>query len=727
MKKVKARDHAIHNEGVGKAKAQLAKKMAQLEKEGRVLAAEEKEAANKEVAQEVKKALVAAKISNRLTEKREALIQLLQKKPENKADRKANETKATELQTEIFNLNELSFAVEAGEALSAEEADTFAVTVDSRFSIAEGETAAEGAQRLAGELDALQKEVSSAKVRAAEAENSLMAEVNRGTTAVSAKPDAAPATLTASPIPQVSSLEKLAESVAEESAKPVQDPETLEKAKVALVEETTRAMVMVKVDKRLARMREDLGNLVAAKASSPVAKVEMEAQATALLKKIQGMEKMSNRLEQGENLSPEITSKFLAGTPLLASEPGETAAQSAARLAQTASQLRTEISQARRVSAQAEQKLQQSLEQSPLTELKKEAAKSADLERAENCVARQLKEFLTSGKNPDSQAVWEVKKIVAEDVQRATAGINIGKKLTSLGEELAAVDSYPSSPDTSQRRQKLQEDVLRLKSLAQAIDNGEPVSDKKFQPYVEELPKNFQISGEKVSPEEYEKVIQSIRDLNEEAVEVKRGAIEALKGLDLSPPAVNLSPVGPIGEPETLTSSPAEEDLKRMVSGDDGKLAQAGVYAATILRSFGYEKTEFEKDMVLAALLWRHPPEQVATGFSPTVTIFHQAAHDPQANTDILVQDLGQAIRLANLYVEMPGVITGKFSIDPEIFHRLCEDLKKSEPTDHENLERARQGIVSVLSESERAKLIALSKDAYQSVGKWKQTLSKAS
>lgn len=727
VKKIKSKDHAIHGEGVAKIRAEIEAKAAKAKKEGRALDRAEKEAANAQLSKEVENALMAKKITKSLARKREELTDLLQKKPQSQSERKSNEAKAKALQEEISSLNSLSFSVEAGEPLTESESKEFFVKPDEKFLLGADEDAGQGSERVLGELKKLQEDLAREKEHAAETEIRLMAAVN-GTPLPMADP-ATPRDHVAYQSPSAAhpTVQSMAMNRIENSATPsaeAPDEPGVSESQKEFAEEAARSSMVLKMEKRISQLKGDLTNVLNAIPITPEELEERDANAAVLLKSVQGVEKIRDRLESGGEISNELAKKFNEEMEKYLPRSGETAVQAKARIQSTLQGLKNDSAQSAKESIEVNRRFNEALQASGNIPLQQAALGGGNLAITEKILARHLKSFLETGKNPDPKEVWEIKRMLATDVREARAEINIGKKLVSLSSELETL--MASQPGSDSEREEnlakkvgLEQEILRLRHLGDSLALGREVDEKHLLPFTEDLEEVYRIEVENFNVEQITRVIDSLGAMKEELLTIKSEVIASLSPMKIQ--SLHNAPTPAENGPSDLAS--AEAELTRMVSGQDGKLAQAGVYAAAFLRSFGYESSPHEKDVVLAAHLWKYSPAQVRESFPETVAILHQTAHEPDSQHDLYLRDLAQAVRLASLYLEMPGVITGKFSVDPSIFANLCRELlQQGAAFDGQNLERARQASTQPTTESDRAGWVNLSRQAYDAVGKWKQT-----
>ncbi|MGZ3695957.1 MAG: hypothetical protein ACXWQO_17865, partial [Bdellovibrionota bacterium] len=300
----------------------------------------------------------------------------------------------------------------------------------------------------------------------------------------------------------------------------------------------------------------------------------------------------------------------------------------------------------------------------------------------------------------------EVKKSVAAHAKLAAAGIGVAKKISALGDQLKQLsqESGGGLKAEEARKSKINElhsEIFQLKKLGDSIDSGNDVDSKRIAPYVGAEEETFVFKGESPSPEEITQVIKSLGALKDEVIRFRADSLEAVDDVMV------LKRLG--------AEKGADDKLKRLVSGKDGKNVQAGVYAAAFFRSFGYDAPELELDLILAAYLGEVSAEQVATSFPGRVAAFHGAQESGQK--EMFLYDLGQAIRLARSYLDIPEAGTGKVSLDPKILAEFSKNTPR-DAVDFQLLERARQGAEVPMPVPERERLVGLAESARQLIAK---------
>jgi hypothetical protein len=707
IKKVKAEDFDVHGENVDQLQNSLARRRQRMIETSLEMEAAEKKVLNDEVAKEVKAAKVAMLAAREMRARREELSELLNKTPQSKKETIANEEKARELQEKIIALENIAAAAEAGEIIPDSELKGFALEHDPEFELKAGEGEAEGLARIQGKLQELKSEVVDAKQNAAEAQRELMAKIN----------GEGPATnLFGSRLdqPKRQRLEKLSRAKSElaQVGNELEAGVDLEEQSLQAVYENAEAAAseaeaLEKIDTALAVKRASLKSMLQLAPRTAAGRAEVEAKALAALAEIHELEKLQDEIERGIAVPAESLAPYVAALDKaqFTKKAGETPQSTLQRLGKILGSAAEQLDATDSDSSGAERELRMEVISGDITALKIKTINTKPLLIEEKRLSRHLKEFLETGKTGDPQEIWEIKKSVEAQSRMAQAEINIAKKITEMSATIKslALEKGGSLEEVAERRVKmanLQDEVLELKKLGESIETGGEFDLKRISPFIEEVPETLVLNGDKPNAENMKQVVKGLAILREEVLTFKS---EALKAID------DCMTIKHLGSAEA-----ADENMVRLASGEDGRIVQSGVYAATFFRSFGYNDPELEFDLMLAVLLAEIPKEKVAQAFPGRVAALH--GFDEADGGEMLLRDFGQALRLARSYLKATGN-TSKLAIDQKIFHELCAD-QNAATLDKELLERARQGAQVEMLAAERVRLADMAEAAQIEVSK---------
>lgn len=307
---------------------------------------------------------------------------------------------------------------------------------------------------------------------------------------------------------------------------------------------------------------------------------------------------------------------------------------------------------------------------------------------------------------------------VEKEYIKTSLTINITKEIIKKRSELAelikkAATSGPDRITAEEDAFRYQESIRELESLAFSVESDEPLDEKKIAPYKEKMPEEFRFSPVAEKTQEILRITQSLDALKESLVKNKVAAEES---------AENLREIIDGNEADEVEQRAKieEEEVKKLVSGSDGKFLQSGVFAATFFRHLGYRNKKLEGDLLLATYLFETEEAEFQDTF-PQVLPLHRAAHASQEEDEIVAKDIALAIQLARSYNQWPGVITGKFSVDSKLFRGFFEGLEK-EKYDPIMLERLKLNCDLGQNKMERESIIALAKTANEQIKKWRRS-----
>jgi hypothetical protein len=730
VKQIRSRDLGMYGEEVERLRESIAAPSEELKK--KLVSPEERTSFNAKMAKEVKAALTAAKITKALAGKRDELKALLDAKARSKQERKNNEKRAEALQEEIRRLDSLVSAVESGEPLEANDERRFAEAVDARFALSTSEDPEQGMARIHKELERIKESVVDAKVMAAEAQESLLARINESSSSDSSLTEKQ--TIDSGRIipQQIANLSDLQDQLIERKEfESVVGGKFGEEAKSdfqqSIEEKVTRAGTVIKMEQKLTQMRQALTKLVLAKKDDdPKKEGAKQEEALLLLKKIQGLESVRDQIDQGKPIDTAKLGSLVADlNEDYSPRPGDSPLETINRMTQAIGTLKDDALKSNESAELASKEMLMAINASDLTVLKEKTVNTKRLDAAKGAVSRFMQKYLETGKDIDPQELWEIRKLLAGEVRQAEANLNISAKISSLAADLLLLQGQEPKGEKGHaewaaKKDQIAHEILRLKGINDRINVGEFLPETVIAPFTSELPEEFKVMGDKPTKEQFTKVLDSLDRMKEQLLVVKKEAIKAIADLHLAPDGG----LGSLNEPNKIFNAvEAEEEFRRMVSAASSRMGQAGVYAATIFRSFGYRNFSFDRDIMLASYLWSIPVEEVRASFSENVADLHASAHNKISVEDMMLSELGQAVNLGCRFLEQPGVVTGKFSLDPDLFEQFCDNLQKEKDHsfDSQLLARARQSSLRPLPAEERQSLVQLAKEANRTIDKWKQ------
>lgn len=712
IKRVKAEDFGVHGEKVDELRETLAQRRAKADL-GAPIEKVARKAINKMVAREVRAAKVGAVAARELAKQRQELSELLNQPASSPEESAELETRARKLQERIAGLESLSVAVEAGEEVPDAVLQAFALEEDPGFELEEGENEAEGLLRIENKLKALKAEVVEAKLGAADAQRELITRINGEEPKSAAAAEAEAAWEDAPDMPALSRLEhvervkgELAQCAEELGAGAELDEQSLGEIYGGAAKAAREAAVLQQVDAKVVEKRSALRQLLRQTGGTPEQRAAIEQQALNAMEEISNLEGLQEELAEGVAVDPARLTEFVAKEiPAFQALPGETPKAALERMAKELGAARQKAQASGKKSEAAAEELLQAISASEHTTLKVKALKAKPLAVEEKRLSRMLKSFVETGKGADPNEIWEVNKSVAANARLAQAEKNVARKITGLAEEIKALTLKKGGTidEMAARREKmdsLQREVWELRKLGDSIEAGMP-DFRKIGPFLEEVPDALVLKGDKPTAENMASVIKGIGALRDELVFFKGDALKALDECTVI--ARGLTPEG------------AEENMARLVSGEDGRQVQAGVYAATFFRSFGYEDPELEFDLMKALFLAPYSNSEVAAAFPGRVALIH-AAKDGGGD-EMLLQDMAEAVRLSRAYLQIPGVITGKVSVDPTILKNYIAGPEGAK-LDSDLLARLRQNAEAELSAGERVRLSDLAAAARAEISK---------
>ena len=345
----------------------------------------------------------------------------------------------------------------------------------------------------------------------------------------------------------------------------------------------------------------------------------------------------------------------------------------------------------------------------------------------------------------DAKEAEELRTVAVRELKAARASANIAKKLTGLRSTLSSLlgdskSGLRSNPKENAERERkamqIQMGIREMENLALQVDSGQSPDEARLTPFLEP-----EEEGEKFFPGEATvhgigRILVALGEVKGKLVAAKMEAADSeadlAKQLDgesgdpaqtTNGKAANAAKATERELKEVVSEQEAQADFKTLVSGRDGKELQSGVYAAALLRFFGYRDESLERELVTACYLYDFLEEQLVGEFNETVLMLHKTFHNPLDDESMCLRDLSQAVRMARSYNEMPGVITGKFAMDPLIFSKLCDRMwtEKDPDVDYQLVERARQRVASGgQSRTERDRLIQVAKGLSNEFAKWR-------
>jgi hypothetical protein len=274
-------------------------------------------------------------------------------------------------------------------------------------------------------------------------------------------------------------------------------------------------------------------------------------------------------------------------------------------------------------------------------------------------------------------------------LSKTAALIGVAKKMKHFKDKLSKeLNAMPSGKEDIIAREKsvasLQQEIRRLELVSQKIENDDYVSNKELGLSSDELPS-------------FEAVDMSIGGIKSFFGSIKKDLIDSKKQDNLSnielEKAINFGKTkAEEDDLKEIKSAELDSNYKSLVSDEKGKEIQAAIYAAVILRSFGYFDLNLEFDAMLSCLLSEYLEEQIAGKFSQEILDIHKSLHASSLDIDMLKKDISQAVRMARSYNSSVGVITGKVRIDPGLFSEYCDKIYAEFESDFDYIlvERAR-------------------------------------
>ncbi len=237
-------------------------------------------------------------------------------------------------------------------------------------------------------------------------------------------------------------------------------------------------------------------------------------------------------------------------------------------------------------------------------------------------------------------------------------------------------------------------------------------------PFSEELELKFK--AEKEKRDDYLRVFTSEKKKEDESMKLFKGENEAL------PQSVEtkiFKADSPEAKSEMLfeTGETPEEIERRVLGTKEARDLQASVYATTLLRAFGYRNRQLEEDLVAACILLGIPTEKLAKEFSERIITIHAACRGEGDEDEMVLRDMAQAARMAREYIAYPGVVTGAFSFNADIFGSYCLSSRKQPGLDPQLLERARQSVAFGFAGADREHAVLLANYVSQKIAHWRK------
>lgn len=330
------------------------------------------------------------------------------------------------------------------------------------------------------------------------------------------------------------------------------------------------------------------------------------------------------------------------------------------------------------------------------------------------------------GTDPEQVRVvaGKLEKEMNEKIFSTRVANQIAKDNTALRTELKNL--MGKKPKDSQERiqienraQEILGEISKREIIINQLDAESEVSEKELQkvvPNLKEFQKRFSFQPD--NPESTEALIKAIEIMEKETIDLRVQANDVAKSLDTQ----IREGKNHLKEKNEIKGDGTEVSATK-VHGDAAREMQAAMHALHIFQSFGYESDSLGEIVVEACLLAKHFSEELADGIRPEVSQMHRALQDGIADLDPGFQDGVRAIRLAQAYNAVPGVITGKLELDPKAFQVVYSDLLRSfdSEVDYQLLERARQSVERNQAQLVRRPNQDLVTRVKQRVGQWNQ------
>lgn len=702
---IRNKELAVHATGLDRVNKKLSEQAKRAGKAQANLDPEGLKALNRELAKEMRAAKIGKKISEDIIEKRRELREILEG-PLQSNDGTKKQQRAMELQEKLQELVSLSFSVEAGENVSPALIEPFSVEVpDEIITHADGPVEVE---RVMAEIELLKESVIAVKNSATEEEKKLMEKIN-GEVESEKSLSSFESETRGDGLEAAKSRVEVMMNLLEKSGKKASPAEISDLNKF-VSEKVMQAQVMRSIDCALAEKREKFQKLLKQRVLRPEEKDEQNRRLLEAQRDLQEVEKLKEAVAWGEavessrlvgligNLPSEISDEFVI-------KAGDPERPALSKMMMGLKSLSSQSEGSSREGQKAALEIYEKIIESGNLDLMRQSVRTRNVEIAKRQISRSLEEFRRTGIAPDPNAIWKVNKILSEKVKLAQAEVALAEKAIELTEEISAIfeNGYSNDLEKEESKKKtdrLKAELVRVIRLGDAIDREEPIDLRKLEGFIEEVSDSFVIKAGDPPEEAMTVVMGALDSLRSECFKVKGERLEASANL--------------YAKERLLAEDAADAALARMVPGDDGRKLQAGVYAATLFRAFGYQNQELEQDVILACSLWKKPSNELKGKVPDRVLAFHLASHGEFASGEMVLRDAAQAVRMAQGYLESPGVITGRFGIDSSIFSDYCSRLaeKLDKDFDEELLERARQVASLGMDSVERENLVFLAKVA---------------
>ncbi len=736
--KIKAKEFAYSAEGLSQLRKEMSDRLETLKESGTSMEANEVKELNGNIEREVKKAKLSKNISSRINDLRLEFANLLDEVVTGDEKKKANEARSAELRKDISKLDQLTASVELGEEIPEKDIADYNEGIEPEFFVQEGENGLASMDVSLGCLMNLENELIKMKMASGQMEKKLTAKIfgdekekieDEAKEATSAELNSLLAEESAA-----SGLDSLLDRV--EEAKGNFDkyqPDDLERLDKSISSEVRRASVISNIERAVAEKQLHLQNGLKELAHLGEDPSELEKTEEKELKLQDEIKHLLDLRDQAEldfnqedpELAPfmpeQVEEVFFVGAKKFSDGKKKTK--------ETVDPIKKESTKAKTLLDKNSETLENEISSVGTLPIRKNSIEARSLGRVQKKLSRFMKEYLETGKEIDPKAIWELNNLLDKEVRSAKAEMKITQQMVDLAAELNAVKAIvPNTPEekaeSDTKVKNLNVKMGELESQRRILEKGGELSAETFDALAVSVPNEFLIQSDIPTAEMIKSISGSIDGLKDELITIKRDSLELVDDVGVRIKSGEI----PLPDDTLIKDHNAEEravetKFRNLISGADGKNLQAGVYAATIFRFFGYDNKEIEEDLILATFMRGYNKLQLTDEFSDLVKKIWNAAQPKATSDEMVLRDLGQAVKMASGYLASPKVITGRLSIDPKVFDEFCDSLlgDDRENLDFELVERARSRAQSGLARAERDQLVDIARQVNKKIEMWKR------